>query len=113
MTTTVTVTTPVAIAHLAPVVELTVELPRGYAVIYVHHREVEVDEGNEAWGCPALTETQITVAAERWCDGMDDDGEGIALTTVEEIAILLGCQPGEVPSTLREEYWNHALPGDE
>lgn len=110
-TVVVTVTTPVAIAHLAPVVELTVELPRGYAVIYVHHREVEVD-GNEAWGMPT-TETRLTVAAERWCDGMDDDGEGIALTTVEEIAILLGCQPGEVPSTLREEYWNHALPGDE
>jgi hypothetical protein len=111
MTTTVTVTTPVAIASLAPVVELTVELPRGYAVIYVHHREVMVD-GNEAWGMPT-TETRISVAAERWCDGMDDDGEGIALTTVEEIAILLGCVPGEVPSTLREEYWNHALPGDE
>jgi hypothetical protein len=112
MTTTVTVTTPVAIASITErVVELTVELPRGYAVIYVHHREVMVD-GNEAWGMPT-TETRISVAAERWCDGMDDDGEGIALTTVEEIAILLGCQPGEVPSTLREEYWNHALPGDE
>lgn len=106
-TVTVEIVSPTSLAALhGRKVELTVELPRGYATVELHHRE----DGNEAWGMPTIT--TITVAGERWCDGMDDDGDGIPVATVGELAILLGCEPKDVATVLREEYWNHSLPSE-
>jgi hypothetical protein len=63
--------------------ELTVELPDGFATVYV------------AIEPTSLESHDLTVAAEVWRDGMDDDGDGEPVTTVEGLASLLRCDPTE------------------
>ena len=76
--------------------EFEVELPNGLARLYVR---TDTD-GNPEYGMPFLT--TVTVAAEVWRDGMDDDGDGEPVTTPEGIAALLGCEPGEVAARAGE-----------
>lgn len=66
--------------------EFTVEIPDGMATVYAR---TAVD-GNPEWGMPMIT--IVTVAAEQWRDGMDDDGDGETVATVEGLAALLGCE---------------------
>ena len=66
------------------------------AIVYAH---AETD-GNEAWGMPLTT--AVTVAAEVWRDGMDDDGDGEPVTDAAGIAALLGCSPEGLAAHLDE-----------
>lgn len=70
--------------------EFEVSLPDGLARVYV----LTDTDGNPEYGMPFRT--TVTVAAEVWRDGMDDDGDGEPVTTPEGLAALLGCEPGEV-----------------
>lgn len=85
-----TVASPVALAALNGVEEF--EFVTGNTVTVLHvHTDVQTD-GNPDWGMPFETTVVVTVAAERWCDGMDDDGPGEPVTDVADIAALLGCE---------------------
>jgi hypothetical protein len=84
------IATPTLAASWHPVHELSVELPGGFATVYAR---TAVD-GNPEWGMPLVT--TVHVAAEVWRDGMDDDGDGEPVATVEGLAALLGCEATEV-----------------
>jgi hypothetical protein len=88
------IVTPVASASLNGVEEFELELPNAFGMLYVAAETVA--DGNPDWGMPSATATTVTVAAEVWRDGMDDDGDGEPVTSPEGLAALLGCAPGNV-----------------
>lgn len=53
--------------------------------------------------------TTVTVAAEVWRDGMDDDGDGEPVTDAAGIAALLGCSPEGLAAHLDEMVCDRAL----
>jgi len=64
-------------------------------------------DGNPDWGMPFRT--AVTVAAEVWRDGMDDDGDGEPVTDAAGIAALLGCSPEGLAAHLDEMVCDRAL----
>ena len=101
------VTTPVALAALNGVEEFEFVTSNTVTVLHVH-TSAETD-GNEAWGMPVITTVTVAVAAERWCDGMDDDGDGEPVTDVADIAALLGCSPEGLAAHLDDMVSDRSL----
>lgn len=75
--------------------EFEIETANGYAVVTVALRVAPVSADGAVTGPDVLT-----VAARVWEDGMDiEDGE--AVSTVERLARVLGCDPSVVAEELR------------
>lgn len=90
------ITTPSNLTALRDVYESHVSGEGFLAIVYAH----VATDGNPEWGIPLAT--TVTVAAETWRDGMDDDGDGEPVTDAAGIAALLGCSPEGLAAHLDE-----------
>lgn len=97
------ITTTATLTALRDVDEFQIEGEGFLATVYVH----VATDGYEAWGIPLVT--TVTVAAEVWSDGMDDDGPGEPVTDAAGIAALLGCSPEGLAAHLDEMVGDRSL----